>query len=271
MSSASSFHNAHSNTYERMASRCTLTVAEKIISSITPPITAESYVLDNASGTGVVTGCIRAVQPKARIVAADLAPAVLEILNQKGFDDVQTEVLDVRDLKTLKDETFSHVITNFGMAQDPKDTGGPARAAREIWRVLKPGGVAAVTTWRGRNFTTAFEQTSLRIRPDSEPFSWGADPAWETDYFLMNALAQAGFGEKVSVREIQSAAEAPSLDELVDNMLLFKDMFFKDYNEEEKSMLPSILKDELRKLDKFSEKEGRAAVEMTAWMGMAWK
>jgi len=63
-------------------------------------------------------------------------------------------VLDVRDLKTLEDGTFSHVITNFGIGSDVTDAGGPlraVRAVREMYRVLKEGGVAVVTTWAGES------------------------------------------------------------------------------------------------------------------------
>jgi ubiquinone/menaquinone biosynthesis C-methylase UbiE len=68
---------------------------------------------------------------------------------ERGWENVSTDVLDVRDLKTLEDNTFTHVITNFGFAPDVKDLSGPLKAAKEMYRVLQPGGVAVVTTWSG--------------------------------------------------------------------------------------------------------------------------
>lgn len=65
--------------------------------------------------------------------------------------------------------------------------------------------------------------------------------------------------------------EARTLDELVENLLLFKDMFYKGYSEEEVKRLPGVLGEELRKLETFSEAEGRVAVEMIAWVGFGWK
>jgi ubiquinone/menaquinone biosynthesis C-methylase UbiE len=80
---------------------------------------------------------------------------------ENGWENVETDVLDVRDLKTLKDNTFTHVITNFGFAADVKDLNGPLKAAKEMYRVLKPGGVTVVTAWSGMccNFFDGFVHT----------------------------------------------------------------------------------------------------------------
>ena len=56
----------------------------------------------------------------------------------------------MKSLNTLGDNTFTHVITNFCLApphsDDPKS---PEKAAKEMWRVVKPGGVVVATTWKG--------------------------------------------------------------------------------------------------------------------------
>ena len=66
---------------------------------------------------------------------------------ENKWENIETDILDVRDLNTLKDETFTHVITNFGFGSDVKDLSGPSRAAKEMYRVLKKGGGCVVTTW----------------------------------------------------------------------------------------------------------------------------
>ena len=73
---------------------------------------------------------------------------------EKGWKNVSTDVLDVRDLKILEDNTFTHVIANFGFAPNVEDLSGPGKAAKEMYRVLKPGGVTVVTTWSGTYFVT---------------------------------------------------------------------------------------------------------------------
>ena len=72
---------------------------------------------------------------------------------ENRWKSVETDVLDARDLKTLNSNTFTHVITNFGFVPDAKDLSGPLKAAKEMYRVLKPGGVTVVTTWSGMCFT----------------------------------------------------------------------------------------------------------------------
>jgi ubiquinone/menaquinone biosynthesis C-methylase UbiE len=148
-----SFHDTHSNTYERMASYCTLNVAKQFLSTLSPRITRSSYILDNACGPGIVTSLIKSKYPCARIKSTDLAPAVIEVVQSKiaenKWEGVETDILDVRDLKTLEDGMFTHVITNFGFSPTPDDLEGPGKAAREMYRVLQKGGVCVVTTWSG--------------------------------------------------------------------------------------------------------------------------
>ena len=153
MAAAKSFHDTHSNTYDRMAGNCTLSVATIVLADLPVPITPDSYILDNACGSGLVTSILKASHPFARIHGADLAPGMISIYSDRvsrhSWENITSEVLDVRDLKTIKDETFTHVVTNFGFAPDVADLQGPLRAAKEMYRVLKPGGVAIVTTWAG--------------------------------------------------------------------------------------------------------------------------
>lgn len=87
----------------------------------------------------------------------------------------------------------------------------------------------------------------------------------------MKQLEDAGFGHSVQVKSVDTRIEAASVDELVANMLLFKDMFYKGYKDDEVARLPGILTEEVRKLPHFEESDGSARVNMVAWVGMAWK
>ena len=80
---SSSYHDTHSNTYDRMASKATYNLAAHFLPTIAPPIMADSYILDNASGTRIVSALIKAQHSHVRIKAADHAPGVLEVLKAK--------------------------------------------------------------------------------------------------------------------------------------------------------------------------------------------
>jgi ubiquinone/menaquinone biosynthesis C-methylase UbiE len=139
---AVNFHNTHSNTNDRMAGGCTTLNAIHIVSSLRclyfpAPITSSSTILNNACGTGLMTAEIKKRYPNTNITAVDLSPAMIEQAKSRakenGWDNITTDVLDIRDLKTLRDESFSHVITNFGIqAAGGSDLEGPLMGTKEI-------------------------------------------------------------------------------------------------------------------------------------------
>jgi ubiquinone/menaquinone biosynthesis C-methylase UbiE len=63
--------------------------------------------------------------------------------------NVEVEQLDMRCLKALKDNSFTHTFTNFGIAVMGEDAEGLLKAVSELHRVLKSGGICVVTTWAG--------------------------------------------------------------------------------------------------------------------------
>ena len=142
----------YSSHYERMSGNCTRLLAAQMISHVNPPITGSSYILDNACGPGIVSEQIKLLYPEAKILATDLAPGKIEevqsAIKTNRWGEMKTEILDVRDLATLKDETFTHVITNLGMPV-PRDINSSPKIVSEMFRVLKRGGVAVMSTWAG--------------------------------------------------------------------------------------------------------------------------
>ena len=153
----SSSLNPYTSTYDRMSGNCTRLVAAHIVSTISPPITSSSYILDSACGTGIVSEQIKLQCPEARIMATDLSPAMIEETKRRieteGWTNMQTDILDVRSLSTLPDSTFTHVIINFGLLA-PGDPGSAIKVTREVFRVLKPSGVAVLSTWTGMSLST---------------------------------------------------------------------------------------------------------------------
>jgi hypothetical protein len=122
-----------------------------------------------------------------------------------------------------------------------------------------------------RNFDKATLSAAQIIRPHEEPQSWNIPPEWNEGSWLMAQLEHNGFKNKVSVRPVDSCMEAESFDELIENFLLGKDMFFKGYSEEELAKLAIVLKDEVRKLNTFEETDEGAKIGMKAWLAIAIK
>ncbi len=119
---------------------------------LSPPITESSYILDNACGSGIVTEEVKLQHSGARIMATDLSSEMINEVKQRiqagSWNNVETETLDVRNLSSIQDNTFTHVFTNLGLPV-PGDLTSSFKVTAEIFRVLKPGGVALISTWAG--------------------------------------------------------------------------------------------------------------------------
>jgi hypothetical protein len=90
--------------------------------------------------------------------------------------------------------------------------------------------------------------------------------------WLAAQLEAGGFGNSIEIRPSVTYTVAASLGELVENMMLAKQMFFAGYSEEELVEAKSAFRKELQKLRTYEEVEGGGArIGMKAWIGIAWK
>lgn len=87
----------------------------------------------------------------------------------------------------------------------------------------------------------------------------------------MKMLDEGGFDANVDIKLVEGGMQAGSLDELVENLMLFKDMFFKDYNEEEVKRMPEVIRKEVSSSAAYHENEAGVGVKMIAWIGIAVK
>jgi SAM-dependent methyltransferase len=103
-------------------------------------------VLDVATGTGVVArAAASVVGPGGRVIASDISPRMLEQV-QLGADPagaaIETLECSAMDLP-LDDGSVDVVLCQQGFPFIPDRAG----AAREMHRVLRPGGVVGIAVW----------------------------------------------------------------------------------------------------------------------------
>lgn len=123
-----------------------------------------------------------------------------------------------------------------------------------------------------RVWPIAFLNTARQVRPHETPSEGVAmPPCIMNGSWLFGQLERAGFGVNVEVRPFITYTSAESMDSLVENFMLAKQMFFSGYSELELGRAASILKDELQKVRTFETLEGGVRIGMKAWIGMGWK
>jgi ubiquinone/menaquinone biosynthesis C-methylase UbiE len=102
---------------------------EQCIASLIKP---DHKVLELGSGTGLHT--VALVETKAQVVATDIAPNVLKVIEQK-ITDITTQVADIEALP-FENSSFDVVACAGSLSY-----GDPLLVDAEIKRVLKPGGL----------------------------------------------------------------------------------------------------------------------------------
>jgi ubiquinone/menaquinone biosynthesis C-methylase UbiE len=126
-------------------------------------------VLDVACGSGAsALPAAERVGPSGTVVAVDLAERLLELGRAKAaaraLDQIQFRSGDMEALG-FPDGHFDAVICVFGIFF----VADISRQVRELWRMVRPGGHLAITTWGPRIFepaTTIFWQAIQQVRPD---------------------------------------------------------------------------------------------------------
>lgn len=170
-----------------------------------------AVVLDACCGTGASAfPAAERVGPSGKVVAVDLADSLLQLARAKaarrGIGQLELRHGDVEALP-YPPATFDAVVIVFGLFFLPDLAGGLDR----LWRLVRPGGQLAVTTWGPRLFepaNSAFWQAVDEVRPD---LTRGYNP-WDslTDPATVRALfARAGAGD-VRVESLDGSHELQS-------------------------------------------------------------
>lgn len=114
-------------------------------------ISEGSLVLDVACGTGVLArSALAKTGANGRVVGADPAPGMLAAANE--LEPNVEWILCGAEALNVEDESFDCVVSQFGMMffEDRE------KAAREMFRALRPGGSLAVAVWRSVDHNPAY-------------------------------------------------------------------------------------------------------------------
>jgi ubiquinone/menaquinone biosynthesis C-methylase UbiE len=128
-----------------------------------------AHVMDVCCGMGAsALPAAQAVGPEGRVIAVDLAEELLQLGRAKataaGLDCLEFRRGDMTALD-FPDRHFDAVVCVFGIFFVPDMEAQVA----ELWRLVRPGGQLAVTTWGPGIFAPAYEiwlDAVRRVRPD---------------------------------------------------------------------------------------------------------
>lgn len=193
--------------YDTIIARLFTPWAHDLIERLAPP--AGSTVLDVACGPGTVAVHLaKRVGSSGRVIAADISPAMLELGRAKPVDPGAAAIEWVESPAAplpMGDASADHVTCQQGLQFFPDKVG----ALREMRRVLKPGGRAAIAVWtRVEDQVFAYVQRAVSTVVSAEvgakylgPFSLAGDAA-------ADHARTAGF-EKVELERVTLPAVLP--------------------------------------------------------------
>jgi ubiquinone/menaquinone biosynthesis C-methylase UbiE len=155
-------------------------------------------VLDVGCGTGAsAIPAAEQVGPKGKVIAVDLADRLLENARRKAatlkLENIEFRLGDMENLG-YPDQYFDAVVCVFAIFFVPDVT----RQVRELWRMVRPNGRLAITTWGPRVWepgSTGWRLAVKQLRPDLHaafnPWDRIADPASLRKLFTEAGVAEA--------------------------------------------------------------------------------
>ena len=167
-------------------------------------------VLEIACGTGIVTRRLRdQLPPSTRLIATDLNDAMMNYAGQKfrPEENVEWKTADATELP-FADVSFDAVVCQFGLMFFPDKP----KAAGEVYRVLKPGGMFLFNVWDAIE-TNDMPNLTHRIVSsyfeDNPPDFYDIPFSYYHRDTLRSLLTSAGFSE-INVSVVPLPEVAPS-------------------------------------------------------------
>jgi ubiquinone/menaquinone biosynthesis C-methylase UbiE len=190
------------------------------------PSLSSWVVHDNACGYGEVTRALLNVASGVPVDSIDIIGTDNEEAMVKGFQEklkdhralkhnakISAELQDATSLK-FPDDHFTHSFTNFLINSGPMpDQNG--KILSEIWRTLRPGGIAVITNWNRISFADAITDVHNTTRAeDGGQLLMGMGGDMLKPEYLLSMVERAGFERsKMTILSQEVVALAPWTDE----------------------------------------------------------
>jgi SAM-dependent methyltransferase len=142
-------YSASAGDYARLWAPVIGPMGQRLLSAL--PLGGAAAILDVGAGSGALLSAIRDAAPGARVIGIDRAPGMLAVA-RAGFPATPLAVMDAQQLG-FRSSTFDAAILAFVLFHLPD----PLRGLSDVARVLRPGGLAALTTWGANHVLPAVE------------------------------------------------------------------------------------------------------------------
>jgi ubiquinone/menaquinone biosynthesis C-methylase UbiE len=171
-------------------------------------------VLDVGCGTGAsAIPAAEQVGPKGKVIAVDLADRLLEIARRKAaareLENIEFRLGDMENLG-YPDQAFDAVICVFAIFF----VADVAKQIRELWRMVRPGGLLAITTWGPRvwepaatGWWSAVKELRLDLHAAFNPWDRIAEPAALRGLFTEAGVADAAIVAEDGRQALRSAED----------------------------------------------------------------
>ncbi|KAL2043657.1 hypothetical protein N7G274_003964 [Stereocaulon virgatum] len=282
---SSMFEGPLAKTYNDRTGGCNIILANHLINLTTPHLPAPTEplrILDNACGPAVLTTqCMRneaitahqELHISATDTSADFITANRALISSNpnwtcAGRLVDTDVMNGMDL-AFPDNTFDVSFTSLGIFAFPD----PVRGAAELYRTLKAGGVAALTTWKRVGWMPLLHEVEQMLQPGCEPTHFPLVEAWMGRGKLEQTLRDGGF-EDVVEGEVVGHAWWPSVEEAAGRLAeTTRMMVGSGWTVGEKEKMEGGFLDVLRAGGQHVRRGqgGEVGVEMVAWTAVAKK
>lgn len=244
---------ATSSSYAAYLLRSTIHANGRLVEQVESlkPITPTSYILDNGCGTGALAISLQGTHPSTPMLATDISPEMLQILDQRvtaeKWTHIRTQVADAHSLSgrvfpsnnhaVPGEGLFSHVFTTF-MLQFVAD---PNQCLQEMYAVTQQDGVMGATIWTYlamRDVISRLHERCLPGVPIASPFKNVS--AWTNARELAEAVKTVGFRDVCAVE-----LDVPFFFETADE---FCNVFFEAKNPTSEALIANWPSDSIDRL-----------------------